>query len=901
MEGTCQWALGSPEYVRWLNSISDDLLWVSADPGCGKSVLARSIIDEYLEALSPAATICYFFFKDNDEQKHVAAALCSVLHQLFSQRPDLLHYAIPSFEKNGEKNICQEFEELWQIFIIATSTNISRKTICIFDALDECCDIDRNRLLSKLQSFYHKPRSPTPGTYLKFLVTSRPYDHIEDQFRAITNSFPYLHLKGEEENYQIHKEIDLVVRIRVRELAETIPLSLDIHRRVEEQLLQMAHRTYLWLHLAIDDIRTTFKRSLRPEASSIKLIPPSVSAAYEKILCRVPDDQKDTVRQILQIIVVARRPLTIQEMAMALGIATSPESKTTMQARLDPMNLDRKLRQLCGLFVFTNNSKVYLIHQTARDFLIRKEMATQSTSIWSGRLEDMDCQMATICLRYLSMENSEQREDSAHSSIGSFLDYSAIYWPDHIRNMTSTPEQEVEDLLFQLYDISADLFFLWFPIFWRAVEPVREAPMMTSLHLAAFNGHTQILHRLLGTGESNVDSPDSTGSTAVMWASLNGHDGAVKLILSHGANVNIRYKGSSNALYNACSGGHYKIVQMLLEHGADVNAIGGKYGNALQAASAAGYDQIVQTLIEYGADVNYYGGDCCNPLFAAYLHGHFSTMQTLLRHGADVNVSGQYYGNTLQAICGASDVTTMRMLLEHRASLVCHEGERYANVLCVACFEGRTEIAQILLEYGAEINAPVDPYINSFLYDWYDAEVSIQVDSFGNSLLAACSRGHTEIVRMLLQHRADITAQDREKFHGNALEVACHEGHDKIVELLLDKGADANAQGGLYGNALQSACVEGHGHVVQIMLEHEANVNAQGGHYGNALQAACSKGYSNIVQILLERGADVNAQGGFYGNALQAARSEGNRIMVQMLLERGADQSTPDILFSEGL
>jgi hypothetical protein len=86
-EGTCLWALRSPEYTRWSESSCNDLLWVSADPGCGKSVLSRSIIEDYLEDSCSDVKICYFFFKDNDEQNRLDKALCSVLHQLFSQQP----------------------------------------------------------------------------------------------------------------------------------------------------------------------------------------------------------------------------------------------------------------------------------------------------------------------------------------------------------------------------------------------------------------------------------------------------------------------------------------------------------------------------------------------------------------------------------------------------------------------------------------------------------------------------------------------------------------------------------------------------------------------------------------------------------------------------------------------
>jgi hypothetical protein len=329
--------------------------------------------------------ICYFFFKDNDDQNNLATALCSVLHQLFSQQSDLLTHAIPTWEKNGEA-LRQEVDELWRILIAATSADTSCKTICIFDALDECGETDQRQLIKKLEAFHRQPYSSAEQTCLKFLVTSRPYDHIQDHFRAITDSFPHIHIKGEEQNDQIHEEIDVVVRTRVRELAETVPLSPELHRRIEQQLLQMEHRTYLWLHLAIDDIRTTFKDSLRPSEDRITLIPPSVNAAYEKILCRVPAGLMDRVKKILEIIVAARRPLTIQEMAMALGIATSSRSPVTRQSGLDPIGLDGKLRRWCGLFVFAKNSKIYLIHQTAREFLIEKENSNNPNSAYWNSL-----------------------------------------------------------------------------------------------------------------------------------------------------------------------------------------------------------------------------------------------------------------------------------------------------------------------------------------------------------------------------------------------------------------------------------------------------------------------------------------------------------------------------------
>lgn len=98
-------------------------------------------------------TIYYFFFKDNDQQNSLAAALYTILYQLFSQWPDLLHYILSSWEVKGEERQ-QEVDKLWRILLIAVSADGSRKTICVLDTLDEYYRIDQRRLIKKLQSFH---------------------------------------------------------------------------------------------------------------------------------------------------------------------------------------------------------------------------------------------------------------------------------------------------------------------------------------------------------------------------------------------------------------------------------------------------------------------------------------------------------------------------------------------------------------------------------------------------------------------------------------------------------------------------------------------------------------------------------------------------------------------------
>jgi ankyrin repeat protein len=95
-----------------------------------------------------------------------------------------------------------------------------------------------------------------------------------------------------------------------------------------------------------------------------------------------------------------------------------------------------------------------------------------------------------------------------------------------------------------------------------------------------------------------------------------------------------------------------------------------------------------------------------------------------------------------------------------------------------------------------------------------------------------------------LDKGADVNAQGGE--YGNALQAASSRGHQEIVQLLLDKGADVNAQGGEYGNALPAASWGGYQGVVQLLLDKGADVNAQGSHYVDHLSTLTQEGSQRL-------------------------------------------------------
>jgi ankyrin repeat domain-containing protein 50 len=192
------------------------MLWVSADPGCGKSVLVKYLADSIL-ATTESRTTCYFFFKDDfEDQRSAVSALCCILHQLFKQNRILLSENIlEQFEVEGEK-LTSSFSELWAILLSAANDKNAGEIICLLDAIDECEDQGRSQLAQALCKLY----GTRNNFNLKFLLTSRPYGGIRRGFQPLEiPGLPVIHLSGESDiEMMISREIDVFIKARVQDI-----------------------------------------------------------------------------------------------------------------------------------------------------------------------------------------------------------------------------------------------------------------------------------------------------------------------------------------------------------------------------------------------------------------------------------------------------------------------------------------------------------------------------------------------------------------------------------------------------------------------------------------------------------------------------------------------------------
>jgi hypothetical protein len=604
VRGTCKWVLNHEMYQSWCSSPKDDLLWISADPGCGKSVLSKFLIDEELRTEASRST-CYFFFKDNEEQNDLAIALCAVLHQLFTHKPELLRHAIPIWQRNKDK-LQQETGELWRILLSAASDPAAGHVVCILDALDECERQGRETLIGYLKKF-HNSSTPEQDFGLNFLVTSRPYVDIKDQWHGITSGIPTLWLAGEMMNEDISKEINHVIDARVLEVSYKKKLSQDLQESLKTKLKGMNNRTYLWLYLVMEQIQDSLKHTQKTYDRIIDTIPSSVQEAYEKILSKSAN--KSETRSLLYIMVGAARPLTLQEMDVAFSLATQSGCNSYAELDRDGVNLETRIRNLCGLFVYINDSRVQLIHQTAKEFLMQKKSSLPpSLGIWSQSLhkeepvkellfereiylntspqawsssiqeEKAEEMMAKICLQYLLFTDfngpvRNEKPEFNESPEFEFMDYAAVNWTAHFRNAKISEGSLLLSSALTLYESPSWRLRIWFSRYWKNLHTYRDPPQgLTNLHFAAITGHRAMVPKLLMARHAvDVDTKDENGWTALDWAAENGHEAVVRLLLEAGAGVDVHGTDGRTPLHWAAENGHEAVVRLLLEAGAGVD------------------------------------------------------------------------------------------------------------------------------------------------------------------------------------------------------------------------------------------------------------------------------------------------------------------------------------------
>lgn len=584
VDGTCEWLIQHPSYQKWLVDADSNvpLLWISGGPGKGKTMLAIYITEALQPVIDAAGNVLlYYFCSNRDKNRNTALTILrGIIHQWIDLHPHLAQYIKASFEgTETTKYTVSSFVSLWRVFQTLLEQSKTSQVVCVLDGLDECEKESLRQLLDAIGNYLSKSRGQPK---LKLILLSRPQPAVlESRLNR------YQQIKLDDSGTEISYDVERYIVAKVTELATAQNLSEEMVAQVQKTLFAGANGTFLWVGFVTNELEG---QSWSKIDEILQRVPKGLGGVYQRLLQQI--DDKEALVPILQWIVLAARPLTIDELTVATGI----EASGTFSAAQVVKN---RLR-LCGLLVKIDGNVVNLVHESAKEFFQSDQINIQGISTF--RMDHVTHRtLLRTCLAHIERGyGSNIDEESGNNSL---VAYASQYWPVHFHHAIDVIDLSSE-LSHPFFDVDSPIRDEWWKFYWVQEKNGGNAPSFTLLHLAAYLGNVPWAKILMGGHARLVSRRDNYGRTPFFWAVNRGHREMAELLLDHGSRINAKDRSKLTALHIAVSGQHKDIVSLLLDRGAPLEGETEHGDTPLIRAIQTNSREVVQVLLEHGARVH---------------------------------------------------------------------------------------------------------------------------------------------------------------------------------------------------------------------------------------------------------------------------------------------------------
>ncbi|XP_053323897.1 serine/threonine-protein phosphatase 6 regulatory ankyrin repeat subunit B-like [Spea bombifrons] len=446
----------------------------------------------------------------------------------------------------------------------------------------------------------------------------------------------------------------------------------------------------------------------------------------------------------------------------------------------------------------------------------------------------------------------------------------------------------------------------------------------TLMHIASQCGHPETALAFLKKGVL-LHMPNKSGAVCLHAAAKRGHAAVVKALLQKGSHVDARTKDNYTALHIAAENCKPHVVQTLLGFGAQVQLKGGKGQETPLhiAARIKDGEKVAEMLLKSGADVNVETENGETAMHIAARHGNLKMITALIEDGGELAWLSKVLESPLHTAVRHCHPPIVEVILHYLASekspadaarCVNEPNEDGETALHLAAAVNKdaintekedVKIIRILLEYNGDISRTTTEKVETPLHycagvgnedvllemirhigcNQIQQAMNKQAKNGWSPLLVAAERGHTEVVKILLQNHARVDVFDE---HGKAaLHLAAEKGHDEIADVLLRHKAFVNAKTKLGLTPLHLCAQKGYNHLVKMLVEtHLACIDAMTLTLRTPLHLAAMNGQLDVCNSLLTMKADVNAIDTDGQTALHLAAENDHSEVVKLFLKQ---------------
>ena len=403
---------------------------------------------------------------------------------------------------------------------------------------------------------------------------------------------------------------------------------------------------------------------------------------YERVLREIKKPNRDHARRLLQCLVVAIRPLRVDELAEVLAVdfedgSDIPKLKPSWRWEDQEQALLTSCSSLITIVDTSGSRVVQFSHFSVKEFLTSARLATpsQDVSHYHVVLNPAHTIMAQSCLSILLQQDNFIKDKSAEKR-SPLAGYAAEYWVRHAQFEDVASRIKGMEYLFdadkpyfstwrQLYDIDSNPTD---SVFFQFTESKSSAN--TPLYYAAMCGFKNLVEQLIVKHPGHVNAIGGYYKTPAVAALAGRHFELAQVLHYKGSSVDPRGSLMKSPLHAATHAGDLEMVQVLLGYGSDVNGqdrLGSTPLNfALEYRSNRIDPRVVRLMLDRGADPNILASASPIPLHQASRSGRIEIVRLLVEHGASIEVTDFRGRTAMDVASGEQRDEIIKLLLEHR-------------------------------------------------------------------------------------------------------------------------------------------------------------------------------------------------------------------------------------------